>query len=263
MRIHALVALVLLAIPALARAQDAPSDPSTSLFDRGVERLREGDHEAAAAAFRESYRLAPRVTTMCNLALTYDRWGPEHRAQAARAYRTCARDDDTGRFRAFAEQRVAEIERELVLSEGDAPQPEPAPEPEAPEPEPEITPPPSDPPPVAPPPAAEPDHTLLWIGVGAAGLAAGATIAGVVLALDAQSTVDDLRDQPVIVRGSPEHDRLEQARTEATVATALYVTAGVLAAGAATLVIIDLTSSSSSETHVAIRPNGIAIEGRF
>ncbi|AKF10511.1 hypothetical protein [Sandaracinus amylolyticus] len=260
MRFHVLVALMIVVLPALGRAQDAPpEDRAGTLFERGVERLREGDHEAAAAAFRESYRLAPRVTTMCNLALTYDRWGPEHRAQAARAYRTCARDDDTGRFRTFAEQRVAEIEREIVLSESEPTEHEPPPPEPAPPSEPEITP----PPPSDPLPPPEPDHTSLYVGLGLAAPAAGAAITAIVLALDAQSTVDDLRDEPFIVRGSPEHDRLEQARTTATVATALYVTAGVLAAGAATLVIIDLAASDTSETHVAIRPNGIAIEGRF
>lgn len=268
-----LLAVIVLA-PLHASAQDdASGDPSVELFDRGVELLRESDYHGAAAAFRESYRLAPRVTTMCNLALTYDRWGPEHRAQAVRAYRTCARDDDTGRFRAFAERRVGEIERELVLLEvegdeagtGEADEAAEAAE-QAVEPD-EEDPVLGEPAEPQPEPRAEPDHALLYAGIGTGALALGSTIAGIVLALDAQSTLDALRTElgptPVIVRGSPEHERLESARDAASAATALYVAAGVLAAGAATLIVIDLVRTSESETRVSISPIGVVLAGRF
>src|SRR5690606_12968448 len=106
---RAFVALALVLASSVALAQEEPpvpphprEEPWYALFQAGVEHLREERFEEAADAFRASYQLEPRVATMCNLALSYDRWG-EHRSPALHAYRTCARDDESGRFRAFAE----------------------------------------------------------------------------------------------------------------------------------------------------------------
>lgn len=253
MRSLAFAFTLLVAAPTLAQEQ---TDASAARFDEGVELLRQERYEEAAAAFRESYRLAPRVTTMCNLALTYDRWGG-HRDRAVRAYRTCARDDDTGRYQAYAQRRVGELERELALEE----------EEEEEEPEVAVTP---LPPESSEPPPREDDHTLLWVGVGTAALAAGSFAAGLILALDAQATFDDLRAQlgtpPQVVRGSEEHRRLEAAREAADAALALYIVAGVAAAGAATLVVVDLVTAESPDAPSAslrLRGPGLILDGSF
>lgn len=242
----------------VARAQEV--DAAQAAFDEGVEHLRAERFEDAARAFRTSYREAPRVEAMCNLALTYDRWGG-HADQALRAYRTCARDDESGRYRGYAERRTAEIERELALAEATDPEPDeeaPALEP-APEPAPE---------PIAPPP--EPDHGLLYAGLGVGGAGLVTLGVAIALALDASATVDDLvarlGPMPAIVRGSEDHRRLEDAQTAATASTALYVASGVLLAGAAALVIVDLVIAGDADAeHVALVPlgPGIALRGRF
>lgn len=220
--------------PALVAAQTPEAD---ARFEQGVELLRQSRFEEAAEAFRQSYRLAPRVTTMCNLALTYDRWG-DHPELAVRAYRTCSRDDDTGRFGTFATRRVSELEREIALTDVRTADP-----------------------PADPAPAATEDHTLLWVGVAAGVGAAGAFTAGLVLALDSSATVDDLHEQlgpaPAVVRGSPAHARLESARDAATAATVLYVGAGVFAAAAAAFITVDLVTANDAEhTTVTLTPTG-------
>ncbi|MCC6874712.1 MAG: hypothetical protein IT378_10445 [Sandaracinaceae bacterium] len=263
-------------IPCASRAQDGGA--SIERFDAGVALLRDGRHAEAAAAFRESYRLAPRAATMCNLALTYDRWGPEHHAQAVRAYRTCARDDESGRFRSFAERRVIELERELVLadqgSDGDpdsqeerrrdepreGPREEPREEPrEGPR---------SETGPAAP--LAPRDHSLLVAGAVRGARAGGAVVPGAVLALDAQATFDallaDLGASRVVASGSPEHARLSSAQASATAALALYVVSGVTVAGALALVVIDLAlASSAGSTPIALlpTPDGLLLAGAF
>ncbi|MCA9606771.1 MAG: hypothetical protein KC619_14295 [Myxococcales bacterium] len=239
----------------IARAQDV--DAAQAAFDEGVEHLRAERFHEAARAFRASYREAPRVEAMCNLALTYDRWG-DHLDPALRAYRTCARDDESGRYRGFAERRSAEIERELALSETAEPEPPPDPEPPASEPD------------LAPAPApAPPDHTALYagIGTGAVGLAALGTAIG--LAVASSSSVDDLLARlgptPTVARGSPEHQQLEEAQAQATAATALYVVSGVLLAASATLVVIDVVTGDAGEEAVSFVPlgPGAAVRGRF
>ncbi len=260
---RALVFSLVLLSAAPAFAQEAP-DASVARFEEGVELLRQERYEEAAAAFRESYRLSPRVTTMCNLALSYDRWGG-HRDRAVRAYRTCARDDDTGRYQAYAERRVEELERELALEEEvEATEGDPAEQTE----EGDAALPPADP---EPPPPVEADHTALWVGVGAGALGAGSFAAGLILALEAQADLDALRaqlgDPPRVVRGSDEHRRLEAARDAADAAIALYVVAGVATAAALTLITVDLVSAGDDpESATArLRPTGtgLAIEGQF
>jgi len=265
-RHHHRIALALIvaaaSVAAPARAQDeaageAEPDAAQALFDEGVVHLREERYEEAARAFRRSYREAPRVETMCNLALTYDRWG-DHLMRALSAFRTCARDDETGRYRGYAERRVAELERELALAEQAEPEPEPEPEPVVVEPEP------------APAVADEPDHAALWVGVASGGLGLAALGAGIGLAVGSSATVDDLIAQlgpsPTIVRGSEEHDRLQGAQAQADAAVAMYVVSGVLLAASATLIVIDLvTAGASDEPAVSLAPtgSGAALRGRF
>lgn len=258
-----LVASLVLAAP--AAAQDAAS---TQRFDEGVEHLRAERYEEAAAAFRESYRLEPRVATMCNLALTYDRWGSDYRAQAVRAYRACALEDGQGRFGPFALRRAGEIERDLALEESRA-----AAEPrevlvDPPEPEPRVGPEPRETPRPA---ESGPDEGLIIAGSTLVGVAALALVPAIVLALDAQGTVDalhaELGPSPMIVRGSDAHARLRAAETNATAATALYVGAGVAAAAGITLVLIGVVARGDGEhddaAAFAIVPSGEGVSIAF
>ena len=104
------LAAALLATPTPTHAQE----DARSLFRAGVESLREGEFTDAERAFLASYEIEPRAATLCNLALTYDRWGG-HEEQAARAYERCAAEDDTGRYRAHATQRASDIRQALSL----------------------------------------------------------------------------------------------------------------------------------------------------
>ncbi|MCB9595236.1 MAG: hypothetical protein H6719_21135 [Sandaracinaceae bacterium] len=254
---------------AVARAQDAassgaavapdPTEVAQAQFDQGVALLRDERFADAARAFRHSYRASPRVEAMCNLALTYDRWG-DHVDQALGAYRTCARDDESGRYRGYAERRSAEIERELALSEAAEPVEEPAPEDEpvagVPAPEP-ITP-------------VEPDHGLLFggVAVGAAGLVTLGVAIG--FAVESSGLVDELVARlgaaPTVVRGSPEHQQLEDARLYADLATGLYVATAVLGAAAVTLFVLDVVlAEGDGGERVSLAPtgSGLALRGGF
>ncbi|MGE0787244.1 MAG: tetratricopeptide repeat protein [Sandaracinaceae bacterium] len=277
MRSAAIIALsVSLLLASAARAQDGEVDPvseqATRRFEEGVVALRAERYQDAAVAFRESYRLDPRVETMCNLALTYDRSGPENRHQALRAYRTCARDDTTGRYAGYAQQRVGEIERALVLEEqpagsdpdGDAspeeseaaPAEDAGPVDDGPigplEPVPETT-------------ASEPDHTVMYLGFGVAGLAAIAF--GVAIGCGVESTrlandlVERLGPMPTIVRGSADHDQLRDAEELADVSNAMYIAGGALTLTSIVMIIVDIAIASAPgpRTAVAIGPGSLTV----
>ncbi|MDB4970729.1 MAG: hypothetical protein JWN44_6418, partial [Myxococcales bacterium] len=83
------------------------------LFHRAVESLRGSDYAAAADAFRQSYALSARPAALCNLALTYDRWGA-HESDAADAYERCAAADNSGWLRAHALARAAALRASLA-----------------------------------------------------------------------------------------------------------------------------------------------------
>ncbi len=271
----ACLALGLAIVLAIAGPAAAQSDEAAERFEVGVALLRAGRHEQAAAAFRESYRLEPRVETMCNLALTYDRWGPEHRTQAVRAYRTCATEDGQGRFGPFAQRRVTEIERELVLEEearAEAPADDPPATEEPPTSDAQIAP--GAIPPAASAPGVERparDHALLYVGIGAGGLALALLVPAIVLAVDSSSTVDQLRVESgpdgELVRGSAAHQRYLDAQSSATAATVLYVGAGIAAAAAATLIVLDLTVASDDAPAIVLAPSTdgamLTVAGRF
>ena len=142
------ILVALLACSAVARADEAPV-----LFKRGVGALRAKDYASAATAFQQSYALSPKAATMCNLALTYDRWDG-HVAEAIEAYRKCAEDDESGRFRDHALERARQLREQLAASPPPpvaAPKPEPPVEHERPSEPPVATPPPTAPSPAAPP----------------------------------------------------------------------------------------------------------------
>lgn len=144
MRRAAPIVVALLLGCAVARADEAPA-----LFKRGVEALRAKDFAAAAMAFQQSYAQSPKAATMCNLALTYDRWAG-HVAEAIESYRKCAEDDESGRFRDHALERARQLREQQAAS----PPPPPVEAKPAPPDEPEKKP--AEPPVVAPPPVASP-----------------------------------------------------------------------------------------------------------
>ncbi len=109
-RVNALAAAILVLACAGARGEEAP-EAATLAFRRGVEALRALDYAAAATAFQESYAASPKAAAMCNLALTYDRWGG-HVADAIESYRKCAEDDSSGRFRDHALERARQLRAE-------------------------------------------------------------------------------------------------------------------------------------------------------
>jgi hypothetical protein len=134
-------ALLVVLVSVVAQADDA-----AALFKRGVESLRAQDYAAAATAFQQSYALSPKEATMCNLALTYDRW-PGHVADAIESYRKCAEDDTSGRYRDHALERARQLREQLAATAPSPEEPRPAPKVE-----PKPEPPPSPPPVLAPPP---------------------------------------------------------------------------------------------------------------
>ena len=256
-------------------------EASVRLFEEGVAHLRAGHFDEAARAFRASYRIERRVATMCNLAVTYDRWGPDHRAQAIRAYRSCALDDPSGRFSSYAQRRAGELERELALAEsetdevgsagdevddarddtteprtdGDAPDdgtersPEAGVEGRRVEGQLEAQPPgPLDDP------SPSSGRRLLVGGIACGAVAAGAAATAVALALSAQDRADalsaDLGGAP-IVRGSPEDQRLDDARRRSKAALGLYLGAGLLGATAVALVIAALAGGDDEPAAAA------------
>lgn len=262
------------------QAQDvtASDETSATLFEEGVAHLREERFRDAARAFRRAYRAEPRVEAMCNLALTYDRWGG-HVEQALRAYRTCARDDSTGRFRGYAQRRIEEIERETALAD-EAPDPVDDP----------VSEPVDTSVPVVAPSLAEPvtapqaaldqasasavearaEPVLLYIGIGAAGLGLVSLGTAIGLALESGRLTDQLFEElgpsPTVVRGSAEHQRLEQAQTLAAAATGLYVGAAILVALGTTLGAIDLVATRDEgepALSVTVTGSGMTMAGSF
>ncbi|MBX3248368.1 MAG: hypothetical protein KF901_14405 [Myxococcales bacterium] len=258
-RIVAAAALSVLTLLPLAargqRPQPAATDESTAHFERGVEHLRAERYREAVDAFRASYRIAPRVTTMCNLALSYDRWGPEHRENAARAYRTCATEDETGRFADFARERVAAIERELVLEEptdestgtatdasastlADATGPTDGVDASE-----RATDPLSRLPAPSEPHAARP-RPLAWVSLASAVLGAAAFATGVALALEARATRDRLGEEVgaggLVVRGTDADRLLGRGESFARGARAAYAISGIAAAAAGVFLALDL-----------------------
>lgn len=115
-------AVLLVVLVSVAHADDA-----SALFKRGVDALRARDYAAATTAFQQSYALSPKEATMCNLALTYDRW-PGHVAEAIESYRKCAEDDTSGRFRDHALVRARQLREQLAATPPVEQHAEPGPE---------------------------------------------------------------------------------------------------------------------------------------
>ena len=248
---------VLIALAAWLGAGAAVAQPTADrardFFREGVDHMNAERWQQAAEAFRASYDAAPRVATMCNLALAYDRWAayPEI---AVEAYDRCAREDTSGRYREHATTRAAELRTEIAARTEPAPAPPPEQELppdtgriDAPPPEPEpVQPivPPAGPPPSTP---TERGHPLLFAGIGVGVLSIGALAGGIALASSANGDADELwRRHPdgQIPAGSPDADLLDDAESKSTWSIALYIVAAATGALATTLVVLDLTTPS-------------------
>lgn len=242
----ALASGVALALPAIGAAQD-PTGQARALFEQGVAASDAGDHVRAAQYFEQSYRLYPRASTACNMALALEN---SQRACGAPAwYRQCAALDRDGRFRDHAQRQAAALEAQCQQQQ----QPTQAANPFVSG-------------PIAPTgPAsggggavsgratvvegggvANPqalrtrgaDHTLLAVGIISMVLGGGAIGGGATAAIEGQARLEGL--PPVITEGSNEHDRWSEAATLHDLALGLYIGGGALALFGAIMVIVDL-----------------------
>ena len=105
LRAGAIVAAACL-LAASASAQE--EDDARALFERGVEALEADRYEEAVEVFERARSIEERVSTICNLALAYDRWGG-HEWEALAAYLRCAERDGAGPRRAAALSRAREL----------------------------------------------------------------------------------------------------------------------------------------------------------
>ena len=262
-----LIAAVLLCWPAGAVGQDA--DRARDQFRRGVELMEGQSFQEAAEAFRASYDAAPRVATMCNLALAYDRWGA-YPDVAADAYERCAREDTSGRYRDHAAERAEELRTQIAASAEPAPTPpeqQLPPDPFVGQPTGPITTPVMQPQPMIPPAGPAPvagdggggGHGLLYAGIGIGVLSAGALVGAIVLAGSANSDADELRRRYPMTTAIPSSDPdsvdlLDSAETKSTWSIALYVIGGATLALATALVLLDVTAPSPEAPSVALAP---------
>lgn len=253
----AMLGFAVACLPATGSAQDRP--PAREAFASGVAALRANDFPAAEAAFTRSQELEPRAATLCNLALTYDRWG-DHESQAITSYLACADADDSGRFEGHARGRAEALRAQ-------APPEEPGPNPfagaegdRAPDPfRPSDA---SSPAPLAPgatrvtvttEDSVDHGHGLLWSGLVSLAVSAGAFAGGFVLASDVDDTEAylDLRydgGASPIERGSEDARRLADAERKSSAAIGLYVLSGLTLALGATLITLDIATTRGGET---------------
>jgi hypothetical protein len=248
--------------PATAEDDSAPTgvaERAALLFEDGVAALKSGRFDEAARSFEASYALEPRVAALCNLALTYDRWG-SHEHQAAEAYRRCSEEDESGRFRQYAEHRAEALGAATGANaaggaEQEAPvRPEPATERE--DTEPEVLaqrrredaaagfapgPRPPDRPRAD---EGQPGRRRapLYLGLGVAAGAAGAAIAGAVMAVNAGDDLDELQSRypDGLVTDPSDAMQLQAIDDDIRRARRLYIAAGILGAAAASLITVDL-----------------------
>jgi hypothetical protein len=245
------LAILALALPPAASAQ-SPGAAADDMFKRGVEAYRGGNYEKAADLFARAYALDPRPATVCNLALSYDKWGG-HEIDAFQAYLKCAEGDSTGRYRAHAFQRARALRETLARSVPDAPasdsvSSEPA------KAEPAKTEPAAGTSPLT---IRPPSRAYLWASAGSAVLGATALTFGIVYTNRARDTADDLEREygTTIPRGSDGERRLAEARGDRRMGIAFYITSGALGAAAATFLTLELLDRGAwSRSSVAVTP---------
>lgn len=108
-----------------SRAQEAHSG-ADELFERGVKALKAEQYEDAISLFRVSYDMKQQAATQCNLALAYEKLGG-HVDDAIKAYQRCAHEDDSGRFRDHALNKVYQLTNQSQ-TKVEPPPPPPPPE---------------------------------------------------------------------------------------------------------------------------------------
>ena len=256
-RRSSVVLVLVLCLPGAVRAEK--KDPANELFKKAVEAYRAADYPRAERLFLSSWDLAPRAATMCNLGLTYEKWGA-HEPQAIDAYEKCAGADDSGKYKPTALERAALLKEKLAAAEPPPPPPAPTPAPappaaaSAPPSASDPSPSPSPPPPT--PDAPQPTRWYRWaaLGTGAAALATGA--AGfyfVMRSNDAAAELDDRFPDGMVPAGGPDEAKLEGAAADAQTGKRLYLAAGILAGAAVTFLVLDLT------LEVAPTPGGATV----
>jgi len=237
-----MIARVLFCVVALSSLAHA-DDTASSLFKEGVEQLRGGNLPVAADRFKRSQALEPRAATMCNLALTYERW-PAHESEAIAAYKSCAELDGSGRFQAHARERARAIEADLIahprpkLPPDPTPTPTPASEPAPPAPTPEPTVVAPEPPPSPP---SRGSRRLLWASLGTAVGALATLGVGLALVETARSDTDQLEKDhgTVLPPGSAAANELDHLRARAYAGAAFYGVAAALGVTSISLLIAD------------------------
>lgn len=220
-----------------ARAQDT-AGRARQLFELGVAAMDRGQPAEAAAHFDQSYRLYPRASTACNMALAQERLARP--CDALRWYRQCAAIDREGDKREHANRQAARLapgcggaapvhdpfvrtpagpaaiaaSGSVRVVEGGAPTPAAAP---------------------------VPDHTLLGFGIAGLVLGLGAIGSGIGAALEAQAAAAQLPAPPAdFTVGSAEAQTLERATLLRDVALGLYIGGGVVAGLGLVALIVDL-----------------------
>jgi hypothetical protein len=243
-------------------AADCPERPTSAddarqvageWFAKGQTAVKDEDWKGALGAFLCSFRIVPHPAGLFNA------------AQAARSLGDVPVTRDLlERFLAQApDSNLAPRAREQLAELGPAPEPEPEiepePEPETePEPEPEAEP---GPEPI-PEPEAESGPNLsvlgyVGLGLGGAGLVAGAVLQG--MAGAAQGRGEETSDYGTF---SDEQDRMEGLQTGAIVA---FVAGGVLAGTGIALILVDRNRDGDEPVSVSLRPlpGGLALGGTF
>lgn len=236
-------------------AAETPENEASTLFKRGVAALQKNSFALAVDMFKRSYDLNPKAATICNLAITYDRW-PGHEADALTAYRTCAEDDRSGRFRDHALERSRTLRTQLPPQTDPEPEPVPVPVP-VPQPvrqpsprQTEPAPPPPPPIQLAPPvlvpvqPAKrESRHRLLISGGVITALGVVLLAAGIGTNVKSNQAIDELNPFVVERDGvleipSDKQSLYDTAVNNQRAAKALYGTAGVVTAAGVTMMIV-------------------------
>ncbi len=255
-------------LAAPARAQDQRAQ-ARQLFEQGVSAMDSSNPALASQRFQESYRLFPRASTACNMALSLER--TSRGCEAMNWYRQCAALDTAGQFRDHANRQAAALSQQC----SNGPQ---APNPfvsgpeaggtvqvvESGQPERWVVP-------------RNYDHTMLGVGIPALLLGIGGFVGG---GLAAQAATDEAAligvdpgtaMNPVLLPDDTEAaNRYNQATLLSNVAIGLYVTGGILSAIGALLIVIDLgrpgvfgdeSARSSGGATLAIggRPEGGAV----
>lgn len=262
-----------------AAAEQSGAD---ALFSRGVRALRADQFDEAISLFRLSYDMEPRASTMCNLALAYER--SERLREALESYRRCAEDDMEGRFRSHAYERARDLERRLdarreplVLQQQQGPprvipvhqqppqigQPRPYPT-QGYQVQPQVIP--------GQTPTYQPQrraHVFAWVGIGVGVLSLGCLGTAIGLNVWSNNVYDEVYDQYGfnVPAGSSTEDRVERGRSGRNAALGLYIGGGISGALAIVFLILDAARVDPSRrvVRVAAAPTdgGFAVSASF